>query len=75
MRCLLYAVEEFTKFVGGYGAVADFVFQFVAHFGECLRVAFGYEYRVVTETGSSASGLYDFSFHDAFKEVLFSVDD
>ena len=70
---LLYAIEEFAEFVCGYGAMAYFIFQFIAHLCKSLRVTFGYKYRIVSETRITSSGFDDFSFYKTLEQVFFSV--
>ena len=55
--------------------MADFILQFITHFGIRLRISFGNKNRIVSETGSTVPVLRYFAFYDTFEQMFLSIDD
>ena len=67
--------QELTKFFHSTGTVADGILDIIAQFGKSQVISFWYEDWVITKTGSPPLFSDDFTFHDSFEKVFFTIHD
>ena len=71
----LLLFQELTKFFHSTSTVANGILDIITQFGKGQFITFWYEDWIVTKTSSTSLLFDDFTFHNSFEKMFFTIHD
>ena len=71
----IFLFQELTEFFHSTSTVANGILDIITKLGKSQVISFRYEDWVITKTGSTSFFFDDFTFHDSFEKIFFTIHD